>query len=710
MNLVLIKIFATALAFSQVATRPDDVKTQFDPVKDQAEVSQLLSAGCTHMKKTFDIENINLDDLISTAMDDPQALAGDNKAFRGINFNDLHAAYRQFCKSEKVTDASFDLGEVIVFYNKAAADLPDHAKLKAMKFPGTSLILDTKGDRFAEVFEADNRRIWVPLGDIPEIVQKAFIAAEDKRFYEHKGVDERGLIRAFIGNMGAKGRPQGGSTITQQVAKTLLVGDDVTYDRKIREMIMASRIERTLTKQEILELYLNSIYLGRGAWGVDMASRSWFGKPVKDVSLAQGALLAGLTKGPSYYSPDRHPERAQERLAYVLSRLRDDNVVTADAMKDALAAGPTLVVYERLRRDIGFHFVDQLAREAKTVAKLDGLTTGSYAVHSTIQPDLQRATEIALQDGLARYELSTGRMQFEGPEANLAEAIKRIEAERQKAEPVPVAAAPEAVPAPAATPMVNTVAPPKSGKQAKPAKPVVASKPLPAVDTTPPAWRVALEAARLPLYDVHWTRAVVVDKSQDRKNGEVIKVGLTDGRIVALNAWNARTRKLINLHDVVYVRVTEGKNARAELRVRPSVQGAVLVLENKTGRILAMAGGFSYPLSQLNRATQSQRQPGSAIKPLTYLAALTQGLQPNTLIWDKPITLPAIATSVGAPPGDDWTPKNYDSGESGLLTLRRALEQSKNLVTARLLDGGISTSPEDEPGPRVRARDGSPHL
>jgi penicillin-binding protein 1A len=688
MNVILVKIFATALAFSQVATRPDAVKTHFDPAADRVEVSQLLSAGCAHMKKTFDIENINLDDLISTAMDDPKAVAGDNKAFRGIDFNDLIVAYKQFCKNETVANSPVDLGEVIEFYNKAAADLPDHAKLKGLRMPGMSVVLDDKGGRFAEVFEADNRRVWAPLSDIPEFVQKAFVAAEDKRFYEHKGIDERGLIRAFIGNMGGKGRPQGGSTITQQVAKTLLVGDDVTYDRKIREMIVASRIERTLSKNEILELYLNSIYLGRGAWGVEMAARSWFGKPVKDLSLAEGAMLAGLPKGPSYYSPDSHPDRAQERLAYVLNRMREDDAITADAMKDAVGHLPALAAYDRLRRDIGFHFVDQVGREAKTLAKVDGLTVGSYKVHSTILPDLQRATEAALQDGLARYELNAGRFRFEGPEANLADVIKRIEAQ-QKPDPI--------------KPDTTKPDPAKPGlAKLDPAKPGL-RKPDPAASTPAgpvpggPAWRQALEAARLPLYDVHWTRGIVVEKTRDRNAGEIVRVGLTDGRIVPLQTWNAKIRRALNVYDVVYVNVVEGKGkagARAELRVRPTVQGAVLVLENKTGRILAMSGGFSYPLSQLNRASQAQRQPGSAIKPLSYLAALTQGLQPNTLVWDRPITLPPIGGALNARPDDYWSPKNYDSSSSGLLTIRRALEQSKNLVTAHLLDGAIASTPE----------------
>src|SRR5262249_52562552 len=249
METILVKIFATALALSQVTTTPDAVKTQFDRVRDQEQVAQLLHAGCTHMRKAFDIEDINLEDLIATAMDDPQAV-GEN-TFRGINFADLQMAYREFCKNEKVVALAVDLGDVIDFYNKAATDLPDHTKLKGMKLPGASVVLDRKGERFAEVFEENQRRVWVPLADIPEHVQKAFLAAEDKRFYQHKGIDERGLIRAFIGNLASSGRPQGGSTITQQIVKNLLVGEDLTYERKIREMIVALRVEQTLSKAEI---------------------------------------------------------------------------------------------------------------------------------------------------------------------------------------------------------------------------------------------------------------------------------------------------------------------------------------------------------------------------------------------------------------------------------------------------------------------------
>jgi penicillin-binding protein 1A len=325
--------------------------------------------------------------------------------------------------------------------------------------------------------------------------------------------------------------------------------------------------------------------------------------------------------------------------------MREDGVLAQEQPGRGLPSLPTLVVYERPRRDIGFHFVDQVAREAKSLAGIDAITANSYTVRSTINPQLQRAVESALQEGLSRYERGAGRVQFRTAEASLGQAVERIEADT------------------------------KSGDKR-------------------PTWQRALAKARLPLYDVHWMPAIVVEKPAGKK-GAAWRVGLTDGRILPLSVDNAVAQRKLNLYDVILVRVVDGKGkgARAELRVRPVVQGTVVVLENKTGRILAMTGGFSYPLSQLNRAIQAVRQPGSAIKPLSYLAALGKGLQPNTLVMDEPITLPPIGGR-RARERDYWTPKNYDGSSGGTVTLRQAIENSRNLATVRLLDGGIEKKPE----------------
>lgn len=644
MDTLLIKVFATALTLSQVTTSSEAVKT-FDPVSDQGKVVSLLRAGCVHLRKAFDIEDINIDDLIATAMDDPEAVAGSMPVFHGINFNDLLLSYRQFCRNETVPQSPVDLKAVIEFYNTTLADLPDVGRLRNLRTPGASIVLDRNGEKFAEVYDHDQRRVFISLAEIPNKVQRAFIAAEDKRFYQHKGIDERALVRAFIGNLAQSGRPQGGSTITQQVIKNLLVGPDVSYERKMREMVLTTRLERLLSKNEILELYFNSIYLGRGVAGIEAAATSYFGKSARNITTAEAALLAALVKGPNFFNPDRHPERALERYGYVLTRMQEDGIITADEDKSVRAALPRIVNNERERRNFGWQFADQVTREAKTLAGIDLITGGafqSFTLRSTIVTQLQRSVEAALQNGLARYEISLGRAHFTGPEGNLAQAIQRLEADPARLKDKPV-------------------------------------------------WQEALLSMKPQLYDVHWPLAVVISKSG--RNGENVRVGLNNGRVLPLSLGKAGAQGSLKLHDVVFVEVSEGRgrSAGAELRVRPTVQGAAVILENRTGRILAMTGGFSYPLSQLNRVTQSQRQPGSALKPLTYLAALQTGLQPNTRVRDEPITLPPLTNS---PRDQDyWRPKNYDGRESGITTLRRALEQSKNLATVNLLDGAIDVTP-----------------
>ena len=713
MDAILIKILAAFLTLSLVTTRPDDVKTQFDPARDEAEVIHIMRDGCAHMRKAFDVESIDIDDLIKTAIDDPQAVSTEIKALHGLKFDSLLTVYRQFCKNEDIKNAAVDIAEVIRFYNGAVADLPDHNRLKGARIADAGGILDARGERFADLTES-NRRIWVPLKDIPVNVQKAFIAAEDRRFYEHKGIDERGLVRAMVSNFARPGRPQGGSTITQQVVKNLLVGDDVTYERKMREIIVASRLERSLTKSEILQLYLNSIYLGRGAWGIELAARNYFGKPAAALTLQEGAMLAGLPKGPTYYSPDRHPDRAQERLAYVMSRMQEDGVAGATESDGAKVSLPQMVAYNQAsQRDSGYYFLDHVTREARSLAGIGTLTASATMVRTTIRPDLQRAAEAALQEGLAQYEIRTGRTEWHGAEANLSDAVRRIEASIPRPAPeTPVVSDPKPeVASRGAARAANAGAKPaRGGNTGKPttasgssgtktaASPSGIVGPLPLtpaaapVAKPKPAWQLALEAAHLPLYDVHWSTAIVLSTSGDR-NG--VRVGLADGRVVSLSSSGLAGRRGLNLYDVVFVKISDAKSkeGRVDLRVRPTVQGAVVILDNKTGGILAMAGGFSYPVSQLNRVTQAVRQPGSSLKPFTYLAALRRGLQPNTLVRDQSLTLPPIDRSAPARDKDYWSPKNADGGGGGITTLRRGLENSKNLVTANLLDGGIDSDP-----------------
>jgi penicillin-binding protein 1A len=642
MDPLIVKILATALTFSQVLIAPESLKTRFDPAHDRSEVVQWLQKGCAHMRKAFKIDDFNLDDLVATAMDDRDAASA---KFKDISFADLHLTYRGLCNGERVK-LPFDIGNVIEFYNRALEDLPQLSEVQGLKLPGTTIVLDRQGEKFAEVYEPANRRISVPLNSVSPHVLRAFIAAEDKRFYEHRGVDEHGLIRAFIANLAETGPLQGGSTITQQVAKNLLVGTQTSYVRKIREMVMAARMERALTKSAILELYLNSVYLGRGAWGIEMAARSYFGKGADTLSIPEAALLAGLVKGPNFYDPDRYLDRARQRFTYVLHRMREDGAIEPGDIGSSQGELPTVIARAQGRRDRGYHFIDLVAREAKQVADIKFLTEDTYVIRSTIDGKLQKAAETALQEGLAAYEQRSGRAKFEAAEANLADTVSKIE---------------------------------KRG--------------IDMLDM--PAWQRALQTARLPLYDVHWTSAVILDDPRTQRQAGTLRVGLVDGRILPM-AVSKSVRGRLNLHDVVYVRIvaTANASARAELRVRPQVQGAVVVLENKTGRILASVGGFSYPLSQLNRTTQAQRQPGSALKPLTYLAALAKGLQPNTFVRDSPITLPPIGVRGRAKANDYWSPQNYDGSVRSTITMRQALETSRNLATVHLLAKGIANSPE----------------
>jgi 1A family penicillin-binding protein len=647
MESLLVQVFATLLTLSQVLIQPTELKTSFDPSRDQAEVASLLGKGCAHMRRAFEIEDLNLDDLVATAMDDPDAKSA---KFRGISFTDLHEAYKALCKGAS-NKLPVDLAEVIELYNRALAELPDHTRLRDLKLPATTIVLDRNGEKFAEVYEPANRRLPVRITAIAPVLPEAFIASEDKRFREHKGVDERGIIRAFIANMAAgegQGGMQGGSTITQQLAKNLLVGRENSLIRKMREMVVASRIERVLSKDSILELYLNAIYLGRGAWGVQMAAQTYFGKDASAVNAAEAALLAGLAKGPGYYSPDRHPERARERTAYVLNRMREDDIISAAQMDQAMAKPPALVPRDLNRRMSGYHVVDHIRREARRVADIKLLSDDSYVIRSTLDARIQQAAEAALQEGLASYERGMGRARFESAEMNLRD---RVDALRR----APVGDRPAAL----------------------------------------PPWQQALMSARLPLYDVHWPAAVVLDKADTRQKPGNLWVGLADGQIVALQAAGAARQKL-KPYDVVYVGLstTKKNETTAELRIRPKVQGAVVVIDNATGGILAMTGGFSYPLSQLNRTTQSWRQPGSAFKPLTYLAALGKGLQPTTLISDTPLTLPPIGSRKYARAGDWWSPHNYDNRSGSSIPLRTALEKSRNVPTAHLMARGIAATPE----------------
>lgn len=655
MNPLILKILAVGLTLSQIFTKPiDQFKGKFDLNADQAEAQSLLSDGCRFVMKEFsaDDEDQDLDFIFDLMLQNatnaknktqetstPASATSSSISFaekltKQLDIKGLQSIYRTFCKGEKIDSNVLNMQELLTFYNNAMGDLPDHTKLKGMKLPEASILLDKDDKKFTEIYSADNRRRWVAVKDLPPYVKYAFVSAEDQRYFKHNGIDIAGILRAFSSNLSSSdsSRPQGGSTITQQVVKNLLVGDDLTFERKMREMVLAVRLEKTLSKDEILELYLNYVFLGRASWGIEMGSLSYFGKSAKNLSPAEAAFLAGMTRGPNFYHPERHPDRALKRRTYVINRMRDDKYLTDEQADAALSTPLKIVRYEPPRTIGGFYFIDEINRQAKKIANVPSLTSGFYTVYSTLNSRLQKATDRALQNGLWDYESQAGRASFYGPEGSLASDIEKY----------------------------NT------------------------------SWQELLPKARTKLFDVQWPLAVVVqpakrtvyDKTTKRSyvTSGAVKVGLEDGRILTLSASSAALARL-KLYDLIFVEVVgNDDNARANLRVPPTVQGSAIVIENKTGKVLAMSGGFSYGQSQLNRATQTARQTGSTLKPFIYLSALNLGYQPNTLIPNAPISLPPINRG-----GRWWSPKNYDRDTGGMVTIRQAIERSLNLPTVRMM-------------------------
>jgi membrane carboxypeptidase/penicillin-binding protein len=658
MNPLLVKVFALALTLSQVYTRPpEQFKLEFGPA-DQDVALALLNDGCTYFTKQMDMTPTDLQPLITAYAEAPPAsIAAPSSiapsapdpvkaaskvpelSFESImttlNLGVIKDAFSSFCMGQKLSNPNIQMSEVFAYYNGVFKDLPDINKLKGLHLPEASTILDRHGKRFTEIYADDGRRQNISISDLPPYVVQAFVSAEDQHFFQHNGLDISGIARAFSNSMDGKAHPEGGSTIDQQVLKNALVGDDLTFDRKMREMVLAPRLEQILKKMEILELYLNRIYLGRASWGIGMAAQSYFGKPAKELTPAEAATLASLPKGPNYYSPDKAPDKLAARRKYVLDNMKSDgcldkkeSCLTDDEYKKALQEDVKVVTFESPRRRAAYYFLDEIQREVKRNLKISGLTSGSYTVRSTIDPELQKETEAALQDGLAAWELPRRRALWTGPVGSLADDLTKYKK----------------------------------------------------------TWQELLPSAHSKYYDIQWPLATVTaigggTVEVTNKKGKKVhvvqgyKVGLADGREFSLKA-SANILPLLKLYDLVHVNLDEDKQV-ATLRIPPRVQGASVVLEAKTGRVLAMAGGFSYAASQLNRVTRSARQPGSTLKPFVHLAALQMKLQPDTELLDQRIVYDPIE-----PGGHFWSPQNYEKEDKGgRTTMRDAVENSLNRPT-----------------------------
>jgi len=537
---------------------------------------------------------------------------------------------------------------VWVYFAALGRDVPSIAKLRQYEPPITSRVHAGDGTLIAEF--ADQHRVFVPYGSIPEHVVQAFVAAEDKNFFSHQGLDYVGITRGAVNTARNKitgsGGMQGGSTITQQVAKNMLLTKDQNIERKAKEAIVAQRIEKEFSKGQILELYLNEIYLGGQSYGVASAALNYFNKSLTELDLAEAATLASLPKFPGRVNPYTNPERLLSRRNYVLDRMVEDGYITREERDEAKAR--PLATVRRLRGPeyvATTYFVQELRRDLIRTYGEDTLEQGGLSIRSTIDTRLQLAAQAALQNGLIAYDRRHG---WRGP-------ITTLPADE------------------------------RSGEALKEVK-------LPGGHGTwEPALvtRVTEQSAQLLLTDgatirlgsdeVRWA------KTYQPQSG---KPGLQAGHVVL--AEFRREEKPGAAPVSAAGETGEGAQAgppqpvmlpvgTAILRQVPEADGALIAIDPHTGRVLAMQGGYSFFKSGFNRVTQAKRQPGSSFKAFVYAAALEKGYTPATRQLDAPFVSYDVSTE------KYWAPKNYTAGQSyGMVTLRVALEKSLNQVTARV--------------------------
>ncbi|MBT0780900.1 MULTISPECIES: penicillin-binding protein 1A [Paracoccus] len=534
------------------------------------------------------------------------------------------------------------VGAVFWMYSR---DLPSHEQLAQYAPKTISRIYSAEG-RLIDEF-AEERRIFVPIDEIPPLVKQAFISAEDKHFYSHHGFDPMGMGKAALDAISSGGRNlRGASTITQQVMKNFLLSSDRSVERKIKELILATRLESTLSKDQILELYLNEIFLGQNSFGVAAAAQSYFNKPLTELAPHEAATLAAMPKAPGRYHPVRAREALTERRDYVLREMWQNGYID-QATYEAEARQPLRSVqngdFPAFQQQLPprDYFTDEIRRQLSAQFGAEEFFGGGLAIRATIDPKLQQVAAHALQQALEKYD--RGRGVWRGTRV-------RIPAEQLGDEQ---------------------------------------------------AWRAALSDADVPRDIEGWFPAVVLALGDSEATIGIEGIEGT-AQIPAKDVQWARKRladgtlapkakvasDLLELGDVVLVRRmtsdSDGSFIRWTLRQVPEVQGGFMAMDVNTGRVIAMQGGFSYQSSVFNRATQAQRQPGSSFKPFVYAAALDSGFNPATIVVDEPIT-------VNTPQGL-WTPKNASGKFYGPTPMRTGIEQSRNLMTIRIAQGiGMDT-------------------
>ena len=522
------------------------------------------------------------------------------------------------------------LGFGAFIFFKYGQGLPDYKQLADYEPSVITRVHAGDGRLLAEY--AEQKRVFVPFGAIPKLVVNAFLSAEDKNFYYHPGIDPMGIIRAILINIKSfiSGRKLvGASTITQQVAKNFLLSADVTLDRKIKEAILAFRIERALTKNRILELYLNEIYLGFGSYGIATAALNYFNKALNNLTISEAAFLAALPKAPNNYNPFNHPRAAKSRRDWVIGRMLEDKLITPNNANLAILSPLITKKREETEYVKADYFAEEVRRELSLKYGNKALYRGGLVVRSTISPEYQHLSDKALRNGLIKYDKRHG---WRGPIRNIGVAEDWLQA-------------------------LSKVPQPKALG----------------------SWRLAV-VTKLTKTDV----SIIVDDGSEgliqlnelkwaRKwiKGELLGPKIT---------WPNEVLKIGDVIIVDQVKVSQEINSILNYRLRqlPEIEGALVVINAHTGRVLAMSGGFSYERSQFNRAMQAKRQPGSAFKPFVYLAALDNGFTPSSLILDAPFV---IEQGFGKP---KWRPANYSGKFYGLSTMRLGIEKSRNLMTVRL--------------------------
>ena len=530
---------------------------------------------------------------------------------------------------------------VAVYVVRVTEDLPDYQQLAEYEPPIMSRVHAGDGRLIQEY--AREHRVFVPIENIPQNVIHAFVAVEDKNFYDHGGLDFKGIVRAAFANIGhvlRNERLEGASTLTQQVAKNFLLSSAQRLERKVQEMVLARRIERAFTKDQILELYLNEIYFGQRSYGIAAASLNYFDKALDELTLSEAALLAAVINGPSRFHPIRHPERTTDRRNYVLTRMAEDGYITMDEAR--AAAQDPLQVADRLSGDeylAAEYFVENVRREVFQIYGEDELYDGGLSIRTTLDTRMQLAARRALRDGLETYDRRHG---YRGPvttlelgedwASQLAEATLPSDLDADWMGAIVLEVSDDVV-------RVGYLSPTEFDAD---------DTPLPMEGT-------------ISLAELEWAREALRDGEVGptiNRAGDV----LSEGDVVLIEALTG----------------DEFEDGAFGLRQYPAINGGIMAMDPHTGRVLAMVGGYSFQHSQFNRATQARRQPGSAFKPFVYAAALDNGYTPASLILDAPF----IAS--GGDTERFYMPSNYSERYYGESTLRLGIELSRNVMTVRL--------------------------